>query len=338
MGMTAKELKNDYKGYLKKVKAQIPSMLEEGPLKRKELIDRLVAVSPLSESDKQNISASGLLAQYRSIAGTAIQRLEQYGDIEINDHNEISLRKRPQVIVREAEISRYIIELLKNTAMNAKDITDRVTGYFGADATESVEDDKSIAAMVKKLLADLVGRGKIFCSYGKYSLASDTIVIKKPRSLFEEYIIMLNSKGGEFFENYSAMLLDKYYRSIGMTVGYCNVIGGSDDGGIDVILKVTDQLGFEDSVLVQCKQKSGSNVTLKELKEFVGAFYVEKGTRGIFMTTARFHKEASLLFRDMNNIIPIDGPKLFELAKSCECGIKLENGEYKIDAEMFSAV
>ena len=335
--MTAEELKRDYKSYLNKVKRDIPEALKDGKLKRKELIDRLVALSPLSDTEKKDLSASGVLSQYKSIIGTAIKRMEQYGDIEITEHNEISLKKKPQAIACEAEISRYIIEQVKEAALTLKEITERAVDYFGAAKTLTLDDDVSIEIMVRHLVSDLVRRKKLTFAYGKYTLSPDSIVIKKPKSLFEEFIILLNSKGGEFFENYSAILLDKYYRSLGMTVGYCNVIGGSDDGGIDVILTVSDQLGFKDKILVQCKQKSGTNVTLKELKEFVGAFYVDKGTRGIYMTTARFHKEASLLFGELNDIIPIDGAKLFDIAKKCGCGIKLENGEYKIDTEFFSA-
>ncbi len=334
--MTVAEIKKDYKLHHKKIKAQIPDILKNGPLKRKVLIDRIVELSPLTAEEKADMGASGVLSMYRSIAGTAIQALERYGDIAINEYNEITLRKTPQVIVREAEIGRFILEAVKDTTLTLKQITDRAITYFGADKTDSFDDDVELEARVKYLTSDLVKRGKLRFSYGKYSLCPETIIIKKPKSLFEEFITLLNSKGGEFFENYSAMLLDKYYRSIGMNVGYCNVIGGSDDGGIDVILTVADQLGFEDKILVQCKQKSGSNVTLKELKEFVGAFYVEKGTRGIFMTTSRFHKEASLLFSELHDIIPIDAPKLFELAKACKCGLKNENGAFVIDKEMFA--
>ena len=334
--MTVSEIKNDYKLYLHKVKKEIPALLEGAPLSRKALVDKLVALSPLTDEDKKDMGASGALAMYRSIIGTAIKRLEQYGDISVSAHNEITLVKKPSVIVRETEISRYIIDFLKNRTCTAKEITAAALGYFGADRTHSASDDDSIEQTVKKLLPDLVRRGKLTCAYGKYALCSDTIVIKRPRSLFEEFITLINSKGGEFFENYSAILLDKYYRSLGMQVAYCNVIGGSDDGGIDVIMNVSDQLGFNDKILIQCKQKSGSNVTLKELKEFVGAYYVEKGTRGIFMTNSRFHKEASLLFSELGDIIPIDGPKLFDIAKKCECGIKMENGEYKIDEEFFA--
>ena len=53
------------------------------------------------------------------------------------------------------------------------------------------------------------------------------------------------------------------------------------------------------------------------------------------MTTSRFHKEASLLFNEMHDIVPIDGPKLFELAKHCECGLKPQNGAFVIDEELF---
>ncbi len=334
--MNIESMKRDYKLHLNRVKSQIPEILKDGPMKRKVLIDRAVEMSPLSNAEKCDLGASGVLALYRSIAGTAIQKMVKYGDIEINEHNEITLKKSPQVIIKEAEISRYIIEQVTASTLTLKQITDSALKYFGADKTLTLDDDTEIEQRVKILATDLVKRGKLRYSYGKYSISPETIVIKKPRSLLEEFITLLNSKGGEFFENYSAMLLDKYYRSIGMRVGYCNVIGGSDDGGIDVILAVSDQLGFEDKVLVQCKQKSGSNVTLKELKEFVGAFYVEKGTRGIFMTTSRFHKDASLLFSELHDIIPIDGNKVFELAKSCECGLKLTENGYIIDAETFA--
>ena len=333
--MTNEELKKDYKLYLNKIKTEIPSLLKDGTMGRKALIDALVSLSPLSAEDKLDLGASGVLAQYRSMIGNAIKKMEQYGDIAIDSHGQISLKKQPLRIANEAEISRYIIEQVKEQTLSLKEITSRAVDYFGASNTLTLDDDVGIEIMIRHLVSDLVRRNKLACSYGKYTISPDTIVIKKPRSLFEEFISLLNSKGGEFFENYSAMLLEKYYTAIGMKVGYCNVIGGSDDGGIDVILTVSDQLGFNDKILVQCKQKAGSNVTLKELKEFVGAFYVDKGTRGIFMTTSRFHKEASLLFNEMHDIVPIDGPKLFELAKHCECGLKPQNGAFVIDEELF---
>ena len=334
--MTTEELKKNYKVYLHRIKEQIPGILDNGPLKRKTIIDKAVELSPLTPDDKKDFRASGVLALYRSIVGTALQRMQQYGDLKVNEHNEISLSKTPGVIVREAEVARYIIELLKTGTLTAKEILSDCIKYFGADKTPSVSDDDDIDTLVRKLLPSLTKRGKLVYAYGKYSLAPDTLVIRKPKSLFEEFITLLNSKGGEFFENFSALLLDRYYRDTGMNVGYCNVIGGSDDGGIDVMLEVSDQLGFEDKILVQCKQKTNSAVTLKELKEFVGAFYVEKGTRGIFMTTSRFHKEASKLFGQLNDIIPIDGPKLFELAKKCRCGLKEDGDGFVIDREFFT--
>ena len=54
------------------------------------------------------------------------------------------------------------------------------------------------------------------------------------------------------------------------------------------------------------------------------------------MTTSRFHKEASLLFSELGDIVPIDGPKLFEIAKRTECGLRLVNGQYEIDKEIFA--
>ena len=120
--MKTEDLKRDYKMYLNQIKRQIPEILKNGPLKRKTIIDKAVELSPLTPDDKKDFRASGILALYRSIVGTALQRMQQYGDICVNDHNEISLSKKPSVIVREAEVARYIIELLKTGTLTAKEI------------------------------------------------------------------------------------------------------------------------------------------------------------------------------------------------------------------------
>ena len=168
--MTVADIKRDYKIHKKKIKAQIPDILKEGPLKRKALIDEIVERSPLSAEQKNDAAASGALSLYRSIAGTAIQALERYGDIEINAYNEINLKKQPDVIVREAEIARFILETLKENTLTEKQITDRAVSYFGADKTEGFDDDTEIEHRVSYLTRDLTKRGKLSFSYGKYSL------------------------------------------------------------------------------------------------------------------------------------------------------------------------
>ena len=77
----------------------------------------------------------------------------------------------------------------------AKQIISGALTYFGADKTGSALDDEGIEVTVKRLLSDLTRRKKLTCAYGKYSLCSDTIVIKKPRSLFEEFITLITADG-----------------------------------------------------------------------------------------------------------------------------------------------
>lgn len=335
--MTVDEIKKNYKPYLKRCKRDILEILKKGPTQRKSVIDGAVALSELTEAELKDRSAGGILALYRSIIGNALAEMQKYGDLTVDVNGLVTLKKKPAVIIKEAEIAPYIINLVGAKAMTGKEIVESASVYFGATETLTLEDDTAIEKTVNKLLSHLVKAGKISYIGGRYSIGSNMILVKKPTSVFEEFIAFLNSKGGEFFENYSAMLLERFFTSCGKLVGACNVIGGSDDGGIDVMLTTSDWLGFEDRVLVQCKQKSNSNVTLNEVKQFVGAFYVEKGTKGIYMTTSRFHKEATTVINGLADIVAIDGRKLFDIAKKCSCGIIEKDEEYAVDYGFFGA-
>ena len=333
--MTAEDIKSNYRAYLKKCKRDILDVLKDGPTQRKNIIDSAVTMSGMTEAELKDRSATGVFALYRSLVGSALADMKKYGDINIDETGTVSLKKKPAVIINEAEIAPYILSLLQSKAMSASEITEKACVYFGASDTLTLEDDKAVRRTVEKLLPSLTKRGKISYIGGRYSISSDMILMKRPSSVFEEFISFLNSKGGEFFESYSAMLLEKYFITCGKLVGSCNVIGGSDDGGIDVMLTTSDWLGFEDTVLVQCKQKASSNVTLNEVKQFVGAFYVEKGTKGIFMTTSRFHRDATTVINGLRDIVAIDGRKLFDIAKKCSCGIIRDGNDFAVDYGFF---
>ncbi len=335
--MTVAELRSNYSKYLSRIKGDIRESLNGKALTRRQLIDAVAKRSGMTDAELKDRSAGSVLTMYRSIIGTAIGKMQKYGDIISDESGYISLCKSVATIVKEAELAPFIVDRIKERAYTRREMTELAVSYFGADKTESTNDDESIETLTVTLLGELTRRGKLRCIGGRYSIGSDTVIIKKPGSVLEEFISMLNSKGGEFFESFSAMLLESYYRSCGMTVTACNVIGGSDDGGIDVMFDVTDRLGFRDVILVQCKQKTNSNVTPKEVKEFVGAFYVDKGTRGIFMTTSRFHKDAAAVINTLPDIAQIDGARLFEMAKLCHVGIKEENGVFSVDRSFFGA-
>ncbi len=105
-------------------------------------------------------------------------------------------------------------------------------------------------------------------------------------------------------------------------MGYqTNVVGGSRDGGIDVVAKKN---GLEH--YIQCKRYNGS-VGVSQVRDFLGAI-VSKRTEGksFFVTTGIFSLEAEKFAQD-KPIELIDGQKLINMVKNK--GIKIEKQEIK---------
>ena len=113
----------------------------------------------------------------------------------------------------------------------------------------------------------------------------------------------------------------------------------SGDGGIDGIIK-EDQLGFS-SIYIQAKQWAlDSTVGRPEIQKFAGALQGEKATKGLFITTARFSKEARQYADNLHqsNIVLIDGEALTRLMIKNNLGVSVEQTyEVKrIDTDFFS--
>lgn len=89
------------------------------------------------------------------------------------------------------------------------------------------------------------------------------------------------------------------------------VLGKSGDGGIDGIIN-EDSLGL-DVIYLQAKRWEG-DVGRPEIQKFVGALAGHKATKGVFLTTSGYSKEARTYAGQVNaKIVLIDGPMLAEL-------------------------
>ena len=143
-------------------------------------------------------------------------------------------------------------------------------------------------------------------------------------------------KGGKFFEVFVSNLLEKYYTLSGQMVVYCDTTGGSDDGGIDIVLETVDYLGFGEKIVAQTKCRDRAHVTEKEVREFYGAMNAINATRGIYVTTTHFHTSAEDFIDSIHDLVGIDGNKLFELVKKTRYGIKLCDGGYTFDTAIFT--
>ncbi len=81
------------------------------------------------------------------------------------------------------------------------------------------------------------------------------------------------------------LLVGELYRRDGFAVEISNATGS--DGGIDLVLR-RDSARF----IVQCKHWKSVKVTVKDIREFFGVLVSESATRGIFVTTTSFTRDA----------------------------------------------
>lgn len=96
-------------------------------------------------------------------------------------------------------------------------------------------------------------------------------------------------------------------------------IGGSNDGGIDGIIK-EDRLGL-DIVYIQAKRWENT-VSRPEIQKFAGALQGQRARKGIFITTASFSQGAkSYVSMIDSKIVLIDGDMLTQLMIDYNIGV-----------------
>jgi len=88
-------------------------------------------------------------------------------------------------------------------------------------------------------------------------------------------------------------------------------VGGTGDGGIDGIISL-DRLGLE-KVYVQAKRWKNA-VGSPEIQTFMGALQLQSASKGVFITTSLYTKEAkSSAARARGTIVLVDGTMLTSL-------------------------
>lgn len=88
-------------------------------------------------------------------------------------------------------------------------------------------------------------------------------------------------------------------------------MGGSGDGGIDGVISL-DRLGLE-KVYVQAKRWQGS-VGCPQVQGFMGALQLQGASKGVFITTSTFTKDARETAARARGIVALlDGARLAEL-------------------------
>ncbi len=116
------------------------------------------------------------------------------------------------------------------------------------------------------------------------------------------------------------------------------VVGKSGDGGIDGIIK-EDKLGLA-AIYVQAKRWLDKTVGRPDVQQFAGALAGNKATKGIFITTSTFTREAVEFAKSVSNskIVLIDGDELAELMIDHNVGVSVAQvyEVKRIDSDYFA--
>jgi restriction system protein len=114
-----------------------------------------------------------------------------------------------------------------------------------------------------------------------------------------------------------------------------SVVGRSGDGGIDGTIK-EDKLGL-DVIYVQAKRWEGV-VGRPEIQKFAGALQGQRATKGVFITTSTFTREAKEFAGSIQSkIILVDGDQLVQLMVDHSVGVSTVSTFHvkKVDSDYF---
>jgi restriction system protein len=134
-------------------------------------------------------------------------------------------------------------------------------------------------------------------------------------SLAQELLNKLRSNSPSFFEKVILKLLSN------MGYGEGKVTGKSGDGGVDGFIS-QDKLGL-DKVFFQAKRFAEETpISAHMLRDFVGTLEVNGISKGVFITTSRFTKDAeNVISRSHKSIVLVDGSKLVKLMIDFNIGV-----------------
>ena len=304
---------------------------------KKQAIEEALSHFPLTQEQLRENSTNGKKNILKSQLGEVFAGLGQRGILIADEKGVYSLAKTRPVILREEKCEAALLAALKDGGKTRKELRAILASQFGTDKTASEKDDSQLASILSALLSRLTKSGVLLYEKEIYSICEKCKA--EPKNLVEiaklrvEYLSLVHSKGGEFFEHYFMNLLERYVSLHHKTVLENTTVGGSEDGGIDGILRTRDCLGFEETILVQTKNRH-MTFSEREMRGFYGAVHAKMGSRGIYATSGDFHEGAIKFLDSLPDLIGIDGYRLFEMAVKTLYGIKKSGGKLTVDTKV----
>jgi restriction system protein len=154
-------------------------------------------------------------------------------------------------------------------------------------------------------------------------------------ALASEVLERVKKSSPQFFERLVILLLVRMGYG-GSLKDAGQAIGKSGDAGIDGVIR-EDKLGL-DSIYIQAKRWTDKPVGSPDIDQFAGALSKKKATKGIFITTSTFTRDALASLRDYSaRIILMDGIQLAGYMIDYGVGVSIMSTYEikKIDSDFF---
>lgn len=258
-----------------------------------------------------------------------------------NERNELLPSKKQTIIKNRVGWAKFYLDkagLLKVVSRGIYAITDNGLQFLKSHSKEITTEDLMLIPVFKDFITNNREAEKSL----KSESLSTKISINTPEenidenykylihNLVDEVLELVLQKNSDFFERLVMDLLVK------MGYGEGKVTRRSRDEGIDGIID-EDKLGLE-KIYIQAKRwQKGNNVGRSDVESFVGAIDRHRGSKGVFITTSDFTKEAYEHSSTHVNLVKINGRRLAELMIQYNIGVSIKNVYEikKIDTDYF---
>ena len=321
----------------KSIYRYILDALDGEAILRRELVEKAISCLCPEEVKLCGKELGSAYTRLRSSVGIVINDMEKKGIIEMTSGGKYVRKTDKAIAIRIDECEEEILKLVSSAPRTKVEIREYLTDFFGTDTTPSARDDNQLFTYIGQILKSLVNDGSFTVNGGTYSVAPKKYAYIKNKAemldLKAAFLSRVHSHGGEFFEYYFLKLVEKYLLRFGKTIIESYVTGGSDDGGIDGVIRTRDALGFVETIMIQTKNRTDT-MNETDVRGFLGAVYAKRGSRGIFATIADFHPMAIRLIDSVDELVGIDGAKIFSMACDTSYGIKREGERLVIDDEI----
>lgn len=274
-----------------------------------EVEEHLAKDFQLSEQDLNALLQSGKQTIFKNRIGWAKTYLKKAGLIDNPERGYVTITDRGLEVLSKNQSSLTINDLMQFPEF--KEFFKKTGNIDSEGKIEEETQEESPEETISKKVVEIN-------DFTKRELLDR--ILKASPQFFERMVIDLIVKmgyGGSFEEA-------------------SQLLGKSGDEGVDGLIK-EDILGL-DNIYIQAKRWDKGTVSSKEIRDFIGALDVKGATKGIFITTSTFTKDAiEMAKKATKKVVLIDGDKLLDYLIKYNVGVKVKDTieMKKIDEDYF---